>query len=118
MRIDWTEGTLLVPPDRWFHQHFNTGPDSAKYMATTWVGGKYFAKSLGGGGRTHRLNTVNVKDVDTNPIPLKYMMMRMGLLDSPELRLPLVPLESRTGRRPGRCTDPGRHPSTAGGKLC
>ncbi len=31
--------------------------------------------------------------VDTNPIPLKYMMMRMGLLDSPELRLPLVPLD-------------------------
>lgn len=29
---------------------------------------------------------------DTNPIPLKYMMWRLGLLDSPELRLPLVPL--------------------------
>src|SRR5207245_7266320 len=31
--------------------------------------------------------------LDTNPIPLKYMMWRMGLLDSPELRLPLVPLD-------------------------
>jgi len=30
--------------------------------------------------------------LDTNPIPLKYMMWRIGLLDSPELRLPLVPL--------------------------
>jgi 4-hydroxy-tetrahydrodipicolinate synthase len=29
---------------------------------------------------------------DTNPIPLKYMMWRLGLLESPELRLPLVPL--------------------------
>ena len=62
LRIDWTEGTLLVPPDRWFHQHFNGGHSAAKYMATTWIGGKYFAKSMGGGGRTHRLNTVNVKD--------------------------------------------------------
>jgi hypothetical protein len=62
MRIDWTDGTLLVPPDRWFHQHFNAGPSAAKYMATTWIGGKYFAKSMGGGGRTHRLNTVNVKE--------------------------------------------------------
>ena len=31
--------------------------------------------------------------LDTNPIPLKYMMSRLGLLDKPELRLPLVPLE-------------------------
>jgi 4-hydroxy-tetrahydrodipicolinate synthase len=32
--------------------------------------------------------------VDTNPVPLKYMMMRMGLLESAELRLPLVPLDA------------------------
>jgi len=29
--------------------------------------------------------------LDTNPIPLKYMMWRIGLLDNLELRLPLVP---------------------------
>src|SRR5437588_1785026 len=31
--------------------------------------------------------------LDTNPIPLKYMMWRAGLLDAPELRLPLVRLD-------------------------
>ncbi len=31
--------------------------------------------------------------LSTNPIPLKHMMARLGLLESPELRLPLVPLE-------------------------
>ncbi len=31
--------------------------------------------------------------LDTNPIPLKYMMARIGLLDTPELRLPLVGLD-------------------------
>lgn len=31
--------------------------------------------------------------LDTNPIPLKYMMWRVGLIDFPELRLPLTPLE-------------------------
>ena len=30
--------------------------------------------------------------LDTNPIPLKYMMWQMGLLDSAEVRLPLVEL--------------------------
>ena len=60
-RIDWKEGAMFVPPDRWFHQHFNGGADPAKYMATTWIGGKYFAKSLGGGGRTHRMNNVSIR---------------------------------------------------------
>src|SRR5712691_1916208 len=32
--------------------------------------------------------------LDTNPIPLKYMMARMGLLASPEVRLPLISLDS------------------------
>jgi 4-hydroxy-tetrahydrodipicolinate synthase len=30
--------------------------------------------------------------LDTNPIPLKYMMARLGLLNSPEVRLPLAPI--------------------------
>lgn len=37
--------------------------------------------------------------LDTNPIPLKYMMRRMGLLDTAELRLPLVPLDEERGQK-------------------
>ena len=36
--------------------------------------------------------------LDTNPIPLKYMMKRLGLLESDELRLPLVPLDAERGK--------------------
>jgi 4-hydroxy-tetrahydrodipicolinate synthase len=36
--------------------------------------------------------------LDTNPIPLKYLMGRIGLLPSPELRLPLVPIEDEARR--------------------
>jgi 4-hydroxy-tetrahydrodipicolinate synthase len=36
--------------------------------------------------------------VETNPIPLKYMMARIGLLDSSEVRLPLVPLDGERGK--------------------
>jgi quercetin dioxygenase-like cupin family protein len=60
MRVDWADGSMFVPPDHWFHQHFNAGGDPARYMASTWIGGKYFAEGLGGGGRTHRLGTVSV----------------------------------------------------------
>jgi 4-hydroxy-tetrahydrodipicolinate synthase len=36
--------------------------------------------------------------LDTNPMPLKYMMSRLGLLDYPELRLPLVPLDGEQSK--------------------
>ena len=36
--------------------------------------------------------------LDTNPIPLKYMMQRLGLLDSAELRLPLVPIDAERSK--------------------
>ena len=36
--------------------------------------------------------------IDTNPIPLKYMMARLGLLDTPELRLPLVSLDEANAK--------------------
>jgi len=41
VRIDWKHGWVFAPPDRMFHQHFNTAPDPARYLAVAFGSLRY-----------------------------------------------------------------------------
>jgi quercetin dioxygenase-like cupin family protein len=41
MRIDWGPGSILVPPEGWFHQHFNSGDRPARYLALKMLSRRY-----------------------------------------------------------------------------
>lgn len=50
MRIDWSPGSFLVPPDGWFHQHFNAGAEPVFFLA---IGGSNDAPN--GSGQNYQI---------------------------------------------------------------
>src|SRR5256885_228586 len=41
VRIDWKHGWVFAPPDQMFHQHFNSAPDPARYLAVAFGSLRY-----------------------------------------------------------------------------
>jgi hypothetical protein len=33
VRVDWKKGSLLVPPEGWYHHHFTTSREAARHLA-------------------------------------------------------------------------------------
>ncbi len=62
MKVPWHAGSMFVPPNRWFHQHFNAGSTPARYLAVKWNSRKH---SMGQGYRTS-------EDVKTGGDQIEY----------------------------------------------
>jgi quercetin dioxygenase-like cupin family protein len=49
----WSEGTIFVPPQNWYHQHFNSGGGEARYLALGPL------PQFGGGAYRHQIEYPN-----------------------------------------------------------
>lgn len=41
-KYEWHEGSMVVPPENWWHQHFNAGVKPARYLALRAFGSKKY----------------------------------------------------------------------------
>ena len=97
MRVDWKPGSMFSPPEWWFHQHFNTGSESARYLALRRGGSPEHRLRIGmsGGEKAEGPDQIEYEDED----PAIYEEFAAELKrNGAEIRQPRP--EYRTGPRP------------------
>lgn len=79
-KVDWQDGTIFVPANQWYHQHFNTGKEPARFI-------KLGSPRLGGGNVVFKMQADTRKEGTgymSNPESSSYMI-RYGEED-PKIR--------------------------------
>ncbi|HKF74551.1 MAG TPA: cupin domain-containing protein [Candidatus Dormibacteraeota bacterium] len=104
VRLDWQPGWVYAPPDQVFHQHFNTAPRAARYLAVAFGSIRYpFSadkRGLFGDGVDRNVarggRQVEYQDEDPRvPAMFRAELQRRGLDPDPRL----VEIWRRTGAR-------------------
>jgi hypothetical protein len=92
-RYDWEVGTLIVPPNATFHQHFNSGPAPARYLAfkhssprnKQGVPMSWISRRLGGSQIDYADETTAVRQMFSDALGKNGVQSRMGEVYEREL---------------------------------
>lgn len=87
IRVDWKEGSIFSPPEGWYHQHFNTGPEPTRYLALRRGGSPEHPLKIGMGAGEKGAEQIEYEDED----PAIYALYEDELKKSGiEIRQPRV----------------------------
>ncbi|MFC2059822.1 hypothetical protein ACFLTZ_01855, partial [Chloroflexota bacterium] len=91
VKCDWHMGSLFIPPNQWFHQHFNVGKEPGRYLAVHGSSGG--RKHLLGGER--RFDTSikeggNQKEYEDEDPEVRRLFEQELAKEGTELKMPPV----------------------------
>lgn len=92
MRIDWRPGSMFSPPEWWYHQHFNTGPEPARYLALRRGGSPEHPLRLGmtgGRGSNEEAGAEQIEYEHEDP-EIRKIYVRELAARGIELRMPAI----------------------------
>jgi hypothetical protein len=92
VRVDWKHGTVFAPPDNMFHQHFNTGPTPARYLATAYGSLRYpftegKRKALFGGVSTSVKQGGNQLEYADQPLRIHALFLEETAKNAVEVKM-------------------------------
>ncbi len=90
VRLDWQTGSLFVPPDRWFHQHFDTSREPARYLALHLLSKKHPFGKVFGFDVSIRLGGDQIEYEDEDP-RIRRLYEEELAKEGLELRMPPTP---------------------------
>ncbi len=67
VRVDWREGSMFSPPEWWYHQHFNTGAEPARYLALRRGGSPEHKLRIGMTGGSEETGGQQIEYEDEDP---------------------------------------------------
>jgi len=63
--MDWKEGSVYSPLDKWYHQHFNTGSETARHLAVRYGGELGYADMSTSARMKRGMNMTAIRDGGT-----------------------------------------------------